>query len=187
MRSGRQFLALQDISSRPEEAKGPGEGAPALDPPLSAISADTPAWRGILTRELDFYLPTEVPLFGGQPIKRYFAIPLGKGGVELVIETNVPSRPAIDDQPKRPGYSIRIECVDPTASGLSGLVPTLISASMELPLDGAKGDFISEGGSNHSLTFAAGKSVRATATFARDPVNAVDKFKIDLFSFKSRE
>ena len=28
----------------------------------------------------------------------------------------------------RLGYSIRIECIDPTASGLSGLVPTLILA-----------------------------------------------------------
>ena len=160
-----------------DEAKGPGDGAPALDPPLPAIAADTPAWRGILVRQLDFYLPSDIPLFGGQPIKGYFAIPTGHGGVELVVETKVGARPAAGDQPARLGYSIRIECIDPTATGLSGLVPTLISATMELPLDGAMADF-ADGGGNRGITFAAGKPVRATATFARDPVNAADKFKI---------
>ena len=160
-----------------EDAKGPGDGAPTLDPPLPVIAADTPAWRGILVRDLDFYLPSDIPLFGGRPIKGYFAIPTGHGGVELVVETTTPARPAAGDQPARLGYSIRIECIDPTATGLSGLVPTLISASMELPLDGSKGDF-ADGGGNRSIAFAAGKPVKATATFARDPVNAADKFKI---------
>jgi hypothetical protein len=162
-----------------EDAKGPGDGAPALDPPLASIAADTPAWRGILVRELDFYLPSDIPLFGGQPIKGYFAIPTGHGGAELVVESRVPARAAAGGQPARLGYSIRIECIDPTASGLSGLVPTLISATMELPLDGANADF-ADGGGNRSITFAAGKPVKATATFARDPVNAPDKFKISL-------
>jgi hypothetical protein len=159
-----------------EEDKGPGDGAPALDPPLAVIDADTPAWRGLLAREIDFYLPAAVPLFGGHPIKGYFAIPFGHGGVELVVETKVPARAAAGDQPGRPGWSIRIECVDPTAGGLSGLLPTLISAGMELPLDGAADHFA--GGGDQTVTFAAGKPVTATATFARDPVNAPDKIKI---------
>jgi hypothetical protein len=157
-----------------EEAKADGNGAPTLNPPLATISADTPSWRGILMRQLDFYLPAEVPLFGGHPIHGYFAFPLDKGGIELVIESTVPSRPT------RPGYSIRIECIDPAASGLSGLVPTLISATMELPLDGATADFAegSPSGPRRDITFAAGKPVKLMATFARDPVNAADKFKI---------
>lgn len=160
-----------------EDDKGLGEGAPGLDPPLATIDADTPAWRGLLARELDFYLPADIPLFGGRPIKGYLAIPLGHGGVELVVETKVPARPAGGDQPERLGYSIRIECIDPTATGLSGLVPTLISTSLELPLDGAKSDF-ANGAGGQSIVFAAGKPIKATATFARDPVNAPGKFKI---------
>jgi hypothetical protein len=161
-----------------EQAKASGQGAPALDPPLATISADTPSWRGILARELDFYLPTEAPYFGGQSIKGYLAIPTGSGGVHLVIEHNVPSRPATPEHPKRLGYSVRIECIDPTAQGLSGLAPTLISASMELPLDGAKAGFTQVGGGDQDVIFAAGKPVRVTATFARDPVNAPDTFRI---------
>jgi hypothetical protein len=157
-----------------ETAAGPGAGAPALDPPKASIDADTPSWRGILARELDFYLPADVPLFGGHPIKGYLAIPRGQGGVELVVETKVPPR----ESPSRPGFGVRIECLDPTANGLSGLVPTLISASMELPLDGAKAGFQKEGGGTEEITFAAGKPVRATATLSRDPVNAPGDFKV---------
>ncbi|SDY88742.1 hypothetical protein [Nitrosomonas sp. Nm58] len=163
-----------------EDAKGPGNGAPALDPPLPSISADTPSWCGILARELDFYLPADVPLFGGQPIKGYFAIPRGEGSAQLVIETKVPTRPAIQGRPERPGYSIRIECLDSAANGLSGLVPTLISVSMELPLDGAKAGFIDTDRADHEVTFAAGKPVRVTATLARDPINDANKFKITI-------
>jgi hypothetical protein len=161
-----------------ETDKADGDGAPAVDPPLAVISADTPSWRGILARQLDFYLPADVPLFGGQPIKGYLAIPTGSGGAELVIESKVPARPETPERPGRPGYSIRIECLDPTARGLSGLTPTLISARMELPLDGARATFAESGGADREISFAAGKPVRVTATFARDPVNAPDKFSI---------
>lgn len=177
--SGVGFDCPMIIVDDSEDAKGPGDGVPGIDPPLATIDADTPAWRGLLARELDFYLPANIPLFGGQPIKGYLAIPFGHGGVQLVVETHVPARPAAGDQPKRLGYSVRIECIDPTAVGLSGLVPTLISASLELPLDGAAGDFSNAAG-NQTIAFAAGKPVKATATFARDPVNAPDKFKISI-------
>ena len=65
---------------------------------------------------------------------------------------------------------MRIECLDPTGEGLSGLVPTLITATMELPLDGATASF-ADSGVRTAISFAAGKPVRATATLARDPVN----------------
>ncbi len=155
-----------------EEAKAEGNGAPSLDPPLAAIQADTLSWRGILARKIDFYLPADVPLFGGHPISGYLAIGRGEGA-NLVIESKVPARPATPERPERPGYSIRIECLDPAAKGLSGLVPTLISATMELPLSGTQAGF-----KDQNITFAAGKPVRVTATFARDPVNEPDKFKI---------
>ncbi|MEA5120016.1 MAG: hypothetical protein VB040_01950 [Propionibacterium sp.] len=162
------------------EAGAAGTGAPGLDPPLATIAADEPSWRGLLARQLDFYLPAEVPLFGGQPIKGYLAVPTGGGGVNLVVETKVPARPASGQRGARPGYSVRIECIDPTARGLSGLLPTCITATMELPLDGAKAGFSEPGGANRETTFAAGKPVRVTATLARDPVNAPGEFRISV-------
>lgn len=159
-------------------AKAEGNGAPSLDPPLAAIDADTESWRGILARKLDFHLPADVPLFGGHPINGYLAIKRGEAGAELVIESKVPSRPATPERNEIPGYSIRIECLDSAAKGLSGLVPTLISATMELPLSGAQAGFTDTGGSNQNVTFAAGKPVKVTATFARDPVNKPGEFKI---------
>ena len=166
--SGIGFHCPVIVIDDSETAHGPGQGAPALAPPLATISADTDSWRGILARELDFYLPPSIPFFGGHPIKGYLAIPRGEGGVELVIETQVPARPAAAGQSGRPGYAIRIECIDPTAKGLSGLVPTLIRAVMELPLDGSTAAL----GAAGPITFAAGKPLRLIATLSRDPVNA---------------
>ncbi|WP_341729053.1 hypothetical protein [Brooklawnia sp.] len=162
------------------EAVAPGMGAPALDPPLGTIAADEPSWRGLLARQLDFYLPAEVPFFGGQPIKGYLAIPTAGGGANLVMETKVPARLASGGRGARPAYSVRIECLDPTASGLSGLLPTCITATMDLPLDGARTGFSETGGTNREITFAAGKPVRVTATLARDPVNAPGEFRISV-------
>jgi hypothetical protein len=150
-------------------AKAPGNGVPGIVPPKPSIDADVPSWRGILARELDFYLPGSVPFFGGQAIKGYLAIPRGDGGVSLLVETKVPARPASPTQPARPEFAIRIECMDPTAKGLSGFVPTLISASMNLPpgLEAPLGG----GGGGGPISFASGTPVRITATLARNPVN----------------
>ncbi len=156
--------------------KGPGDGAPGLDPPLAHIDADDKAWRGLLARQLDFYLPPDVPVFGGQPIKGYFAIPTGPGGIRLVVETRVPPRPATGQASAVPGFSARIECIDPTATGLSGLTPTLISASVDLPVNNRSLPLEQLG----SLTFLAGEPVRATATFARDPVNDPGSMRLAL-------
>jgi hypothetical protein len=163
-----------------ESAKGPGAGAPAVDPPLASIPADTPSWRGILARRLDFYLPADVPLFGGTPIKGYLAIPRGEGGAQLVIDSSVPARPAAPGVAGRPSFRVRIECLDPTATGMSGLVPTLIQASMELPLDGAAAGFQDDGGAGQTIAFAAGRPVRVTASFARDPLNEPGVLKVVL-------
>jgi len=153
-----------------------GPGAQGLDPKVTKIAADSPPWRGIVARHLDFYLPADVPLFGGQPISGYLEIPRGPGGVNLVIETTVAARPP------RPGYQIRIECLDPAATGLSALVPTLISASMDLPLDGTKATFTEDQGpatgTAREITFGAGKPVQATLTLSRDPVNAPGDFSV---------
>jgi hypothetical protein len=174
--SGIGFKLPALVIDDSETAKAPGSGAPDLDPPIAALPADENSWRGIIARELDFYLPADVPLFGGRAIKGYFAFAFGASGAELVVESKVPAQPQTAGQPGHLGYSIRIECRDPTAKGLSGLVPTLITATMELPLDGSQGTF--NDGSNKSLGFAAGKPVIVATTFSRNPVNKEDVFRI---------
>jgi hypothetical protein len=155
-------------------------GAPGLDPPLPKIAADSAAWRGFLARELKFYLPRDLPIFGGRPIRGYFALPFGPGGANLTVETRVPATEGSPGQPARLGYSVRIECLDQTATGFAGLVPTLISASLELPLDGASASFSDNSGTGRTLAFAAGKPVRVTATLSRDPVNAPGELKASI-------
>lgn len=157
-------------------ATAPGLGAPGLDPPLDRIDADDKAWRGLLAREIDFYLPADLPYIGGRAIKGYLAIPFGHGGVHLVVETKVPPHAAEGAQPSRLGFSVRIECIDPTARGLSGLLPTLISASLALPLNGAKPPI----GDLGPITFVAGEPVTLTLTLARDPVNAPGMFSLTI-------
>jgi len=159
---------------------GPLHGAPGLDPPLLAIAADAPVWRGFLARELNFYLPRDLPTFGGHAIRGYFALPFGLGGANLTVETKVPSTPGAPGQPAHLGYSVRIECLDPTARGFSGLAPTLITAALELPLDGASQSFTDKTGVGRTLTFAAGAPVRVTATLSRDPVNTPGDLKVSI-------
>jgi hypothetical protein len=157
-----------------------GSGAPTLDPPKASIDADTPSWKGILVRQLSFYLPSTFPLFGGRPIHGYFEIPYNHGGIRLVASSKVSPQAATADHPSRSGYSIRIECIDPTAKGLAGIIPTLISATMELPLDGSKDKFKDKFGTTHEITFGGGKPILLTATFARDPVNQPESIKISV-------
>jgi hypothetical protein len=55
--SGVGFRCPAIVIDDSEQHAAPGAGAPALDPPLAALPADAPAWRGLLARELTFYLP----------------------------------------------------------------------------------------------------------------------------------
>ncbi len=148
--------------------------APGVVLPQPLIDAYKDGWKGFLAREFDFYLPPQVPFFGGEPIKGYFALPTGEGAPQLVIETDVPAREAAGGAAARPGYRLRIECLDPTATGLGGLLPSLITAAMDIPLDGSEPDLPGLG----TVAFAAGKPLRLTATLARDPVNAAGDFRI---------
>ena len=152
-----------------EPDTGQGPAIPSDDP------ARQPHWRGLLARGLSFVLPKDLPLFGGQEIRGYLAIGRGTGGVELVLDSHVQAR---DIEPKRPAYDVRIECRDQSATGLSGLVPTLISATMELPLDNAAGRFDTEHEGSQQVTFGAGKPVRATATLSRDPLISPDALRV---------
>lgn len=132
--------------------------APASGGP-SAASAD-PGWQGLSIPNLTFYLPAGVPIFGDCRVTGRLEIGLSPAtGMTLTIATTVPSRdgwPALD---------VRIECIDPTATGLSGLAPTLVEVAVELPVDQHQEPVSGQG----AITFAAGKPLVARARFIRDP------------------
>jgi hypothetical protein len=166
------FVCPKFILDDSDVNAGIGQGVQGLDPPLAHIDADDPSWRGFLARNLDFYLPKSVPFFGGQPIKGYFAVPTGAGGIQLLIETKVSKQDPVGGASRRPEFKIRIECMDPTATGLTGLVPTMIRASIQLPL---KKDAPTAAG---GFQFMGGEPVIGTATFSRDPVNDPGTMKV---------
>lgn len=149
--------------------------APVLDAPAAGgapdVPPDSPArrpeWRGLVARGISWVLPSGLPLFGGQELRGHVVLGRGAGGVDLVVTTRVPPR---ETEPRRPGYEVRVECRDPAATGLSGLVPTLVTATMDLPLDGASQSFPTDGHGTQQVTFGAGRPVRATATLSRDPL-----------------
>ena len=121
--------------------------------------ADRPEWRGIAVRTARFFLPKGVPFLGGHAVDAHLQI--GRSptpGIDLLILANVPSK---DD---RPGIEVRIECRDPTATGLDGFVPTLVEAVMELPLAGR-----TEAAPGGPLTLGGGKPVKVRARFSRTP------------------
>ena len=125
--------------------------------------ADDPAWRGLAARNLLFYLPSGAPILGGHPVKAYVEVGTAPGaGIDLAISTHIP--PVVGS---RPGIDVTIECRDPTAQGLQDFIPTLVEASMELPLDGATAT--APGG---GFTMLAGKPVVARVRFARSAGDA---------------
>lgn len=151
--------------------------APEAGPVTLKITNDpsaAPAWRGIVCRDLKLYLPSSIPLFGGRAISMWFAAAFG-GGIHAVADTVVPAVEAGPGVPERKGFSAHIECVDPTAQGFAGLLPTLISATMELPVK--PNDL---GGAGGAINFIGGKPVRARLTLSRDTVNTPGDMRTSL-------
>lgn len=126
-----------------------------------ATPADAPAWQGIAVNRARFFLPKGVPFLGGHPVDAWLQVGLPPTpGIDLIVQAQVPAdgdRPAID---------VRIECRDPTATGLDGFVPTLVEAVMELPLKDRSESF------GQPITFGAGKPVRARLRYGRKPAAA---------------
>jgi hypothetical protein len=133
------------------------DGQTILNGVVVATRADDPAWRGIAVRHARFYIPSGVPWLGGHAVDAYVEVGTVPGeGIDLAISTSVPAKGS------RPRIDVTIECRDPTATGLQDFVPTLVEASMELPLDGTHQDAPSGG-----FDLLAGKPVIARARFAR--------------------
>jgi hypothetical protein len=141
------------------EAAPPGQTE--LNGVVIPVRADAKEWRGLVVRHVRLYLPPGVPLLGGHAVDAYVEVGTAPGeGIDLAIHTRIPasdSRPAID---------VTIECRDPSATGLQDFVPTLVEASMELPLDGTHQD--APGG---GFDLIAGKPVIARARFVRSSAN----------------
>jgi hypothetical protein len=157
-----------------------GDAVPAgktlIDGEEISTPADNPAWRGIAVRNARFYLPKGAPLLGGHAVDAHLEI--GKSpspGIDLLVTAKVPPVAGPDG---RPGISVRIECQDPTATGLSGFVPTMVEAAMELPLDQNQQTF--GGGAPQTITFAAGKPVIVRARFSRLPQATPPETRISL-------
>lgn len=139
---------------RAESASPPGAGP--------GTPAAAPSWQGIVVPNARFFLPRGVPFLGGHAVDAHVQVGLAPTpGIDLVLQTTIPPKDG------RPAIAVRIECRDPSASGLAGFVPTLVEMVMELPLDGRQESF-----GPQALTLAAGKPVRVRATYARKPAPA---------------
>lgn len=155
-----------------DDAAAPGETV--LDGTRVPMRADDPAWRGMVARKLRFYLPRGVPWLGGHAVDACFEIGMGAGeGIDLAVATRVPPKDT------RPGIAVRIECRDPAATGLQDFLPTLVEASMELPLDGKELSVPDAGGGFKTL---AGKPVVARARFARSSADPVTRLTLGIES-----
>jgi hypothetical protein len=154
-----------------DDAAAPGETLNGI--PLQHV--DTPAdalpWKGIAVRNARFFLPKETPLIGGRATHAHLQIGWSPTpGLQMAVRTQIAasgSRPAID---------VLIECMDPTAQGLSSIVPTLVEASMQLPLDKPQ----SVPNTSQTVQFMAGHPVRARARFARKPGQGAYDYEFSL-------
>lgn len=90
-------------------------------------SAD-PAWQGLVIPDLLFHLPADMPVFGGFRVGGRLEIGQSPAtGIALTIIAQ--AKPHGD----LPPLDVRIECMDPAASGLGALAPTLVEVAMKLP------------------------------------------------------
>jgi len=141
------------------------QAAPAqparIDGVVLPTPADVPGWRGIAVNQARFYLPKGVPFLGGHAVDAVLQVGLAPTpGISLVLHAKVPK------QGERPEIEVRIECLDPTATGLDGFVPTLVEAVMALPLKDRTENF------GQAVTFGGGAPVRARLRYARKPAAA---------------
>ncbi|MEO6947239.1 MAG: hypothetical protein ABI150_11885, partial [Nitrobacter sp.] len=147
----------------------------AAAPPASVdgqpivLPGDTPAWRGLSIRNARFYLPENVPLFGRTAIDAQLEIGLDPAGIALSAETHVPPRDG------KPAMTVRIECVDPTATGLASFLPTLVEVAVELPIDQYHENV--GGGTLHVL---ASRPLIARARFSRETNDATASTRLSI-------
>ncbi len=147
----------------------------AAAPPASVdghpivVPGDTPAWKGLSIRNARFYLPESVPLLGRTAIDAQIEIGLDPAGIALSAEAHVPARDG------RPAMTVRIECIDPTATGLASFLPTLVEVAAELPVDQYHENV--DGGTLHVL---ASRPLIARARFSRETNDAAAPTRLSI-------
>ncbi|WP_439924876.1 hypothetical protein [Nitrobacter sp. JJSN] len=147
----------------------------AAAPPASVdghpivLPGDTPAWKGLSIRNARFYLPESVPLFDRTAVNAQIEIGLDPVGIALSAEAHVPPRDG------KPAMTVRIECVDPTATGLASFLPTLVEVAVELPVDQYHENV--GGGTLHVL---ASRPLIARARFSRETNDAAAPTRLSI-------
>jgi hypothetical protein len=132
------------------------------------LAADTPSWQGTVVRKARLFFPRGVPLLGGHAVETFLTIGSNPPGIDFGVATRIPA------EGDRPEIGVRIECRDPTARGLAGMLPTLVEGSMELPLDGQ------ESFDGQSIAVLAGTPVSARVSLAREPTATPPSTRVTL-------
>lgn len=123
-----------------------------------AAAADTPAWHGLVMRQMRMHFPRGVPLLGGHAVDGHLHVGFSPTpGIDLVLRAELPA------DGDRPPLKVLIECRDPTATGIEGLVPTYAEIEMTLPWPRQQ-DSIADRG---AFTVGGGKPVKARARLSR--------------------
>ena len=123
-------LELADGVWIDESATAGPPGSTTIGGEVQAVPSDAPAWRGLAARTARVFLPRGIPLFDGHPVEAYVEVGSAPSGIDLAIRSRFQPGAGSDDW----AFDVLVECRDPTARGLQDLVPTLVEASMTLPL-----------------------------------------------------
>lgn len=132
-------------------------GATTIGGQVQAVPSDAPAWRGLAARTARLFLPPGVPLFDGHPVEAYVEVGSAPAGIDLAVRSRFSPDPGSTDWE----FDLVLECRDPTAQGLQDLIPTLVEATMTLPLPG-------EAPEEDGFTVMAGAPVRARLRLVRE-------------------
>ena len=140
----------------------PNAPAPVGQLGAAVMPSTVKGWQGFVVRAAKLYLPATLPGIGDATASVDFDIGTAPAGIALVSVLDIPE----DKAKGRPKMTVRVECVDPTATGLDGFVPTLVEMALTLPV--AQTQTLSSGGAAQTLTLK-GDPVTVRMRLARAP------------------
>ncbi len=120
-----------------------------------------PVWQGIAVRSAKLYFPASTPLLGARPLEIAFA--LGSPvGIDARCRVEVPANGG------KPAVTANFEWIDPAADSLAMCLPTMISALVELPVNGQSVN-LTGGSVPGSIALEGVEKLIVRGRFARDP------------------